>query len=95
MRRWADVVVPGAEEDAAITAAALTDPDNLPVTETDFANMPAADVPGITSTYGGPRMATELELLLMLLTRGGELQPHASALLHERFLADGLRDVAG
>ena len=40
-------------------------------------------------------MAAELELLLMLLACRGELQPHASALLHERFLADGLRDVEG
>ena len=49
-----------AEEDAAITAAAVSDPDNPPLTEADFARMaPAAPPP----RYRGPNKAGAKKLV--------------------------------
>ena len=45
MRRRAPLIRPTAEEDAAITAAALSDPDNPPLTDEQIDRMrPARDV---------------------------------------------------
>ena len=83
MKKRVDIVVPGPAEDAAITAAALTDPDNLPVTDAEFAGMPPAEALRLESG-DGVEAGENLDLLLMLHASGGELQQYASALLHER-----------
>ena len=43
MKRSTELIIPSLEEDAAITAAALKDPDNPPLTHADFERMPRVD----------------------------------------------------
>lgn len=77
------IIHPTPKEDAAITAASLTDPDNQPLTDADFKRMKRVRGLQKSPTKKQVTMRFDADVLEALKTKGKGWQGRANSLLRE------------
>lgn len=83
-RSGREIILPAPEEDAAITAAALTDPDNLPLTDAELAQFkPLRGRPRAMVKRPMVSMRMDPDVLERLQASGPGWQTRVNALLRE------------
>ncbi len=76
-------IMPTPEEDAAITAAALDDPDSQPLTDEDFKGMRRIGRPPIASPKKMVTLRLDQDLLAALQATGPGWQSRVNAMLRD------------
>ena len=84
MNKRPKLTLPTAEEDAAITAAALSDPDNLPLTDKQLARMqPLRGRPRLARPEVALTMRVDAEVMEALKGSGPGWQTRVNSLLRD------------
>ncbi|MDR2876116.1 MAG: BrnA antitoxin family protein [Methylobacillus sp.] len=79
------LILPTPEEDAAITAAAMADPDAQPLTDADMKRMRRVGRPKAEVTKVAVKLRLDPDVLAVLRASGDGWQTRVNRILRERF----------